>query len=46
MEDLSGRAPTSILEELAPEQIIEVLSHFQLFRADARASTKSVSGSR
>jgi hypothetical protein len=32
MEDLSGRAPTSILEELAPEQIIEVLSHFQLFK--------------
>jgi len=26
------QAPTPILEELAPEQIIEVLSHFQLFK--------------
>ncbi len=44
MEDVSGGAPTSILEELAPEQIIDVLSHFQLFKADGQASTKSVSG--
>src|SRR5512145_193954 len=42
MEDVSGGAPTSILEELAPEQIIDVLSHFQLFKADGQASTKSV----
>jgi hypothetical protein len=28
------QAPTLILEELAPEQIIEVLSHFELFKAE------------